>query len=69
LNHIEKLKSLKHIDDSHIQHLKSMVAKQDFDIIYAELKKSTDGKLKPVYDLFNGKYSFVSIQVVRLFVR
>ena len=34
----------------------------------AELEKSADGKLKTVYDKYEGKYSYTCIQIVRLFV-
>lgn len=68
INHIEKLKSLNLITNSFIAHLKDALPKQDFDIIYAELEKSADGKLKPLYEKFEAKYSYDSIQLVRLFL-
>ena len=68
ISHIEKLKGLKQIDNSCISHLKVMIPEKDFDIIFAELEKSEDGKLKPLYDKFEGKYSHASIKLVRLFV-
>ncbi len=68
ISHIEKLKGLNQIDDAYISHLKDIVPKEDFDIIFAELEKSEDGKLRPVYEKFEGRYSYASIQVVRLFV-
>ncbi len=50
-----------------MENLKDIIPKNDFDIIFAELKKSEDGKLTSVYDKFEGKYSYACIRVVRLF--
>lgn len=69
MSHIEKLKDLKQIDSSLLENVKDALPKNDFDVIFAEFKKSDDGKLKPIYDKFEGKYSYASIQLVRLFVR
>ena len=68
VNHIEKLKGLKLIDSSLIGELKLTLPKEDFDVILAELQKSEDGKLKSVYDKLKGQYSYITIQLVRLFV-
>jgi ATP-dependent DNA helicase PIF1 len=68
LSHIEKLKNLKQIDSSLIENLKDSLPKNDFDVILAEFKKSEDGKLKPLYDKFEGKYSYDCLQLVRLFL-
>jgi uncharacterized protein YpbB len=66
LSHLEKLKDLKAIDDNHLSFLKDRLPKQDFEMIFAELQQSEDGKLKPIYDKFAGKYSYASIQLVKL---
>lgn len=68
ITHIEKLKGLKQIDQDLMKNLKNSISKNDFDIIFSELEKSEDGKLKSVYDRFEGKYSYTSIQIVRLFL-
>lgn len=68
IGHLEKLKDLKQLDQALIENLKNTISKNDFDIIFAELERSRDGKLKPVYDKFKGKYSYPCIQIVRLFV-
>lgn len=68
LDHIEKLCHLKMIDSTDMLHLKNMLPKNDFDTIFSELTKSEDGRLKPVYDKFAGKYSYNNIQLVRLFL-
>ena len=68
ITHIEKLKGLKLIDNSIIQKFKSSVPKEEFDVLFAELEQSEDGKLKPIYDKFEGKYPYPTIQLVRLFV-
>lgn len=67
LTHIEKLKGLKQLDLGLINNLKNAISKNDFDLIYAELQKSEDGRLKSIYDTFNGKYSYEYIRIVRLF--
>ena len=68
VSHIEKLKGLNQIDSTFMENLKNFLAKKDFKRILGEVKKSKDGKLKPVYDKFAGKYSYASIRLVRLFV-
>ena len=68
ISHIEKLKGLQKIDQDLMENLKSSISKNDFDIIFAELAKSEDGKLRQVYDKFDGRYSYTSIHIVRLFV-
>ncbi|MGA2655790.1 MAG: helix-turn-helix domain-containing protein, partial [Gammaproteobacteria bacterium] len=69
LTHIEKLNGLQLINDHHIKHLKCMLKQEDFNTIYSALKVSEDGKLMPIYEQFDGKYSYDSIRVVRLFVK
>ncbi len=68
IRHIEKLKGLKQLDKVLMENLKDAISKNDFDIIFAELEKSEDRKLTPLYDKFAGKYSYACIQIVRLFV-
>ncbi|MES2205075.1 MAG: helix-turn-helix domain-containing protein [Pseudomonadota bacterium] len=68
VTHIEKLVSLKEIDASSFLHLKNKLPKNEFEAILTELKQSEDGKLKPIYDKFSGKYSYTTIQMVRLFL-
>lgn len=68
VNHLEKLKGLKEIDVSDMMHLKNMLPKEDFGSILSVLQKSADGRLKPIFDKFNGKYAYHDIQLVRLFV-
>src|SRR3990167_1539608 len=68
VNHIEKSKGLKLIDKDKIGPLKDQIPKEDFDIILSELEKSEDGKLKTIYDKYEEKYSYICIQIVRLFV-
>ena len=48
--------------------LKAQIPTEDFDMILSELQHSDDGKLKPIYDKYEGKYSYACIQVVRLFL-
>jgi hypothetical protein len=68
LTHIEKLKGLELVNDHHINHLKCMLKQEDFDNIFAALKVSEDGKLMPIYEQFDGKYSYESIRIVKLFM-
>ena len=68
ISHIEKLKSTHEIDHTGLSYLKDKLPKKDFDIIFSELKKSEDGKLQPIYDKLEGKYSYANIQLVRLFI-
>ena len=68
VTHIEKLVSLKQIELVSFSHLKDRLSKNDFDAIFLELKKSEDGKLKPIYDKFEGKHSYTTLQIVRLFL-
>ncbi len=67
VGHIEKLMGLRQIDNAAIEYLKDAFPKEDFVEIFSEIKKSDDGKLKPIYDKFEGKYSYLNIQLVRLF--
>lgn len=57
LNHIEKLKSFKIIENEDIDYLKNELAESDFDEIFTALKLSENGFLSPVYQQFSGKYS------------
>jgi ATP-dependent exoDNAse (exonuclease V) alpha subunit len=68
INHIEKLQNLKQMDHADMTCLKKMISEIDFDIIFSELKKSEDGRLKPIYDRFEGKYSYTDIKIARLFI-
>lgn len=68
LTHVEKLYGLKMLDKSLLIELKNSIPTEDFEIIFSEMKQSVDGKLKPVYDKFSGKYSYTALQIVRLFV-
>ena len=67
LSHIEKLKGLKLIDQTDIAHLKDDIPQHDFDLIFTEVAKSEDGKLTPLFEGFEGKYSYETIKLVRLF--
>lgn len=68
IGHVEKLKDLNHLDSAFIEPLRETLPKADFDLIFAELEKTEDGKLTPVYHKFGGKYSYADIQLVRLFI-
>ncbi len=68
ITHLEKLKGAREIDNSDLEYIREMFSTQDFDSMFNMLQKSDDGKLKPVYDEFDGKYSYDDIKAVRLFV-
>lgn len=68
LTHIEKLQGLQLITSDHLNHLKSRFSQEEFDAIFTALKVSADGKLMAVYEQFDGKYTFETIRLVRLFV-
>lgn len=68
LSHLEKLKGLQLISDNELGHIRKTIADEDFAAILAELKVSEDGRLTPVYNKFEEKYSYEVIQIVRLFV-
>lgn len=69
LGHLEKLQGLHLLDNAYLSSLKDKISKEAFDAIMAELQKSDDGKLKPIWDALGGKYSYENIQLVRLFLR
>ncbi len=72
ITHLEKLKGLRLIDNAFIHSLKTKLNEnipvEDFELILSELENSQDGKIKPIYEKFDGKYSFVDIQKIRLFI-
>ncbi|HEV2613991.1 MAG TPA: AAA family ATPase [Gammaproteobacteria bacterium] len=68
ISHIEKLNNLKQIEHGYLSYLKNSLPQNDFDLIFTELKLSEDGRLKPIYDKFEGKYSYINIRLVRLFL-
>jgi hypothetical protein len=67
ITHIEKLKGLKLIDNTIIDHLKSTIPKNDFNAIFTALEKSADGDLQFIVNQFAGKYSYTWVKIVRLF--
>src|SRR5262249_4561691 len=68
LNHLEKLKGLKMLDNADLHYLKEALADDDFENIFSALKDSENGWLTPVYQTFEGKYSYEDIRLVRVFV-
>lgn len=67
LTHIEKLKGLKLVTNLEIEHLREEISQNEFDLIFSEIVKSEDGKLKPIVEAFSGKYSYDMIRLVRVF--
>lgn len=68
INHMERLHGTKQFDNAHMVYLKDRLPSNDFEIILSELKKSEDGRLKPIYEKFEGKYSYTDIKLARLFI-
>lgn len=69
IHHLEKLQGLNQLDDKDLLPLKNRMSEQDFETIFSALKQSEDGKLRPIYEKFEGKYSYENIHIVRLFLR
>jgi hypothetical protein len=69
LNHIELLHSLQLIDDSELNCLRPTMTDDAFDKIYSALSASEDDTLSRIYYLFDQKYSYENIRLVRLFVK
>jgi hypothetical protein len=67
ITHLEKLRSEKQLDDSHLETLKNVLPSIAFENILFEFKKSEDGKLQPIFEKFDGKYSYDELRVVRFF--
>ena len=67
-HHLEKLKGLQMLENADIDYLKDELAENDFAAILAELNLSDNGWLTPIYEKFEGKYSYENIRLVRLFV-
>lgn len=68
IGHMEKLNSLNQLDAAFIGKVKNLFAEEDFAAIFTELKYSEDGKITPIYEKFDGKYTFADIRLVRLAV-
>jgi ATP-dependent DNA helicase PIF1 len=66
ITHIEKLKGLKKLTTSQLSHLKKCIPLKDFDLIFTALNDSKDGRLQPIYEALEGKYSYSDLQIVRL---
>lgn len=68
IRHIEKLQRLGQLEYSDIAHLKSALLVQDFECLFSELNASEDGRLKPIYEKFGGKYSYNDLKLVKFFL-
>lgn len=67
ITHLEILQSLTELDIAVHPLLKARIPEADFDIILFAFTQSEDRKLKPIYEKFEGKYSYIDIRIVRLF--
>jgi len=68
LQHLEKLKGLNLLEPTYLDQLKMTISEDEFALILSAFKKSEDGRLRPIYDQFDGKYTYNRLQLVRLFV-
>ena len=66
VSHVEKLYGEKKILNKDIEKLISGKANKDLSEIKKEFKKSEDWKLTPVFEKFEGKYSFEDLRLVRM---
>jgi GTPase SAR1 family protein len=67
ITHLEKLRGEQRLEESYIKHLRDMLPTVTFDAILSEFKQSEDGKLQPIFDKFEGKYTYDELRVVRFF--
>lgn len=67
ITHLEKLKGIDYIKPEDIEHLKSSISADDFAVIHHEFQLSADGRLTPIFEKFDGEYSFEQLKLVRLF--
>lgn len=67
VTHLEKLKGLNQLDDELLASIKAHISLEDFEVILSAIKQSPDGKLRPIYDEFKGKYPYTTLHIVRLF--
>ena len=68
ISHIEKLMGLKQLDNTLVDSIKKAIPADAFDAISTAFKNSTDDQLTPIYEALNGKYSYTTIKMVRLFM-
>ncbi len=68
MHHLERVKSLQLISNSELSCLRTTIRQEEFDEIFSALSASEDGKLAPIYNQFDGKYSYENIRLVRLFI-
>jgi ATP-dependent DNA helicase PIF1 len=69
IRHIEKLQRLEQLDYSDIAHLKNAISEKDFECIFSALSSSEGGRLKPVYEKFEGKYLYKDLKIVSFFLK
>ena len=65
LSHLEKLKGSDQLPD--VEYLRASLSENDIAAILAAFKKSEDGKLAPIHQAFDGKYSYEDLRLARLF--
>lgn len=68
IKHIERLADLKQLDSELLDALKVQIPDADFERIMAELRHSEEGRLKPIYEKWEGRYSYADLRIVRLFL-
>ncbi len=65
ITHLEKLKGLQKLPN--IDYLKAPFPEHEMTQLIQALQNSKDGKLAPIYEQFEGKYSYEDLRIARLF--
>lgn len=65
VQHLEKLQG--ESENVRFDHLRCALPNEEFEAVLDEVRRSDDGKLKPIWEKFNGRYPFEIIRIVRLF--
>ena len=68
MRHFEKLQGLDCLSATDIEHLKIGFTQTDFSALLSAFKQSADGFLTPIFEKFNGKFSYQQLRIARLFV-
>lgn len=68
VNHLEKLRRLNQVAVETLEPLRALIPPADFASMMASLRQSTEGRLKPLYEQFEGRYSYDELKIVRLFL-
>jgi ATP-dependent DNA helicase PIF1 len=68
IKHLEKLKGLNSINSTDLEYLKSAFTSEDFSVLLETFQQSPDGRLTPIFEKFQGRFSYDQLKILRLFV-